>query len=418
MKRNGTRLAVLSGVVALSAVVATVAMASTSTTSGTLATAATCGGIPNKAPNDPTGILGKLGLDKNQIHYYTGWSHEIQKSVWANWKPSHKGPYKIAIVWGTVPNAFNAYTIKLIQKDLKASPLIDGNITVTTLSSATAISQQLQQYEAAVAQKPDLIIFDPASPTAETPYIEQAGKQGIPTVAVFNATDSPYAVSIASNAYLSAATVASQMAKDLDGQGNVLEVLGTPTALTTIDERSAWQSVFSSCPGIKLVGSATGFYSTAVAKTAVLQWLATHPGNVDGVMQTAAMAQGVLEAFLQAGKPVPVIGQVQAEKSVMGYWKANQTKGYKLAVDVAGADDMADLISRVTLRMLAGQGPKVNTYPWKFVPLPTATLNKLTSSSWTPDTGGAISAPKSTWYTKAELDRLFTHPKLTKGTRG
>ena len=415
MKRH-VRLTLALLVATAVAVVAAVGAGAKGTTSSRAAAA--CGSIARARAKDPNNLLPTLHLDPAQLKSYTGWNHQIFTSAWAHWKPTHKPPYKVAIVWGTVPNAFNQYTINLIQKDLKQSPLIDKNITVTTASSSTAIAEQLQQYEAAVAQKPDLIIFDPISPTTAQSYIEAAGKQGIPTVTVFNPVDTPYAVTITRNTYIDSTQVASEMVKDLNGQGTILEVLGTPTSATAVDEQAQWRTVLANCPGIKIVGPAIGFYSTAVAKTAVLQWLATHPGKIDGVLQTAAMAQGVMQGFQQAGQPVPVIGQIQAEKSVTAYWLQNAAKGYKGAAVIGGATDYSNLISRVMLRMLAGQGPKINMFVWKLVPVTEANLKALASPSWTTDTPGEVEVPKKYWWTKNELDRLFNSPKLTKGTQG
>jgi ribose transport system substrate-binding protein len=382
-----------------------------------------CGGIVNAPPNDPNNLLPALNLSKPQQHFYTGWNHPITASAWANWQPSHKPPYHVAIVWSATGNVFNSYALNLIQKFLKRSPLVDKTIPVTIASSPTAIAEQLQAYNAAVQAKPDLIILSPLAPPAIQSYVEAAGQQGIPTISVFNPIDTPYDVTVTRNTYVDSTTVAAQMVKALGGQGNILEVLGTPSAATTTDEQNQWRTVLNSCPGINIVGPAIGFFSTALAKTAVLQWLSTHPDKVDGVIETAAMAQGVLQAFQQAGRPVPIIGQIQAEKSVTGYWLQNVAKGYHGAAVVGGGTDYASLVSRVALRMLAGQGPKINTVVWPLTPISDKGVQVFAkkywpgASSWTADTPGSQDNPKPFWYTDKDLDKLFNHPERTQGTK-
>lgn len=374
-----------------------------------------CGDIPNKAPNDPNNLLPGLKLTKPQQHDYSGWNHPIVKSAWANWTPRAKAKYKVAVVWSQPGNGFNAYAFNLVQKFLKRSSIIDKNLIVSAATSATAIADQLQQYNAAVQQRPDLIIFAPLSPTAATAAIEAAGKLGIPTVSVYNDPGTPYAVTVAANPWVEGSEGARQVIKALGGQGNVFQVLGSPTAGTTVDMQAAWKVIFGACPGINVVGQAYGFFSTALAKTMTLQWLATHPTKVDAAIETGAMAQGVFQAFEQSGRGIPVIGQTQASKSVTSYWADNESKGYKLAAVVAGATQFASQIDTIALRMLAGQGPKINFFPWRYVTFSGPTMKKYVNPNWTTDTPGSVELPKIYWWKKTEYDRVFNRPARTKG---
>jgi len=408
-RRFSAILLTLGAVIALVAVSATAAPAK-------VTRAAACGAIPDVAPTDPSNLLPTLKLTNAQLRDYTGWGHTLLKSSWSNWKPSHKPPYKVAVVWSQPANGFNDYNYHLIQKFLKRSPLI-SSVTATQASSATAIADQLQQYNAAVQSKPDLIIFSPLAPPAAVAAVQAAGQQGIPTISVYNNIDTPYAVSIAANPYLNGATMASGLVKALGGSGNVLEILGSPQAGTTIDEAAAWKTIFGDCPGIKVLGTALGFFATAVAKGSTIGFLASHPDKVDGAIETAAMAQGVLQAFLQSGRPMPVIADGQAQKSVGAYWLANASKGYKGVSIIGGATQFASLATSVALRMLNGQGPKINYIPWRYHSASAAELKTLISPSWTTDTPGAIELPKKYWWTTADLNRMFNHPNLNEGIK-
>ena len=376
-----------------------------------------CGGVPNTPPNDPKNLLSKLKLTKALQHDYTGWNQPIQASAWANWKPKHKPPYKVAIVWSAPSNSWNAYTFKLIQKFLKQSPLVNKNLIVTTASSQQAVSEQVQQFNSAVQQGADIILNNPLSPTALAPAIEAAGKQGIPVVSAINSVDSPYAVSVSPNTYLDASFAADAMVKALGGKGNVLEVLGVPGTSTVLDEQKAWRAIFDSCPDIKLIGEIPAFYSVALAKTGVLQFLSTHTQPIDGVIQTATMSQGVLAAFQQAGRPVPFIADIAAQKGFMAYWNDNAAKGYKSFASVGGATSSADLMTKTILRILAGQGPKINQLIWRHPTANVKTIKSYVKPGWTADTIGTVENPKSTWWTDRDLDKFFNHPERKKGTR-
>jgi len=389
--------------------------ARTSAASTNARAAASCGAVPNVKPDDPSGLLAKLKLPASQYASYNGWSFPILKSAWSNWKPRHKPPYKVAVITD-ITNSTNAAISSGILNDLKHSSIV-GKVLSYTLPSATDVTGQLQQYQAAVQQKPDLIIFEPLSPTAAQADIVAAGKRGIPTVSVFNNIDSAYAVSIASNPYVGAAYTASALASTLGGKGNILQVLGAPTAETTVAEQQAWTKVFSTCPGIKLVGQTYGFFSTALAKTQTLQWLTTNSGSVDGAIESGAMALGVLQAFQQSGRPVPVIGQIGGLQGVAQYWKAHRASGYKWAATIGGAGQLASETATVATRILAGQGPKINFFPWNFVPFSSSEILPLISSSWSVGSDRAINLPAADAWGTADYDRMFNEPTLTHGTR-
>jgi ribose transport system substrate-binding protein len=378
--------------------------------------ALTCGGVPYVAPNDPSGLLAGLKLTKALQHDYTGWNHPIMASSWANWKPKGKPPYKVALVWNSPANPFNLYSLNLIQKFLKRSPLIDKNLIVTTTSSQTAVAEQVQQYNAAVQQGAQIIVVDALSAPALLPAVQAAAAAGIPTISQINVFDSPSVVNISPNPYLDAAYSADAMVKALGGQGNVLQVLGVPGTSTVVDEQNAWNKIFASCPGINIIGSVVGNYSVSLAQSGVLQFLSTHPQPINGVIETAVMSQGILNAFLQSGRTVPFITDITAQKGFVAYWAENVAKGYHAFGVLGSAESASDIATKVILRMLVGQGPKINQLIWRHPQITDKTVSKIASSAWTDTTIGTVGSPKTTWWSNSDLDHFFNHPGLTKGT--
>ena len=379
------------------------------------AKALTCGGVPYVAPDDPSGLLAGLNLTKPLQHDYTGWPNPIMTSAWANWKPKSKPPYKVALVWNSPANPFNLYSLNLIQKFLKRSPLIDKNLIVTTTSSQTAVAEQVQQYNAAVQQGAQIIVIDALSAPALQPAIDAAAAQGIPTISQINVFDSPNVVNISPNPYLDAAYSADAMVKALGGQGNVLQVIGVPGTSTVVDESNAWKQIFNSCPGIKLLGPVIGLYSVSAAQSGVLQFLATNPQPVNGVIETAVMSQGILNAFLQSGRTVPFITDITAQKGFVAYWAEHVAAGYHAFGVLGSAESASDIATKVILRMLAGQGPKINQLIWRHPQITDKTVGKIASKSWTDTTIGTVGSPVSTWWTNADLNHFFNHPNITKG---
>jgi ribose transport system substrate-binding protein len=412
--RRRTGLLLVTAVLAVLAAAVGTGMASAKQSQATRA--AGCGGVPYVPPNDPNGALAAIKLTPALTHDYTGWPDPINASAWANWKPKSPPPYKVALVWNSPSNPFNLYSLNLIQKFLKRSPLIDKNIIVTTTSSQTAVAEQVQDYNAALQQGAQIIVVDALSAPALLPSVQAAAAAGVPTISQINDFDSPDVLNISPNPYLDAAYSADAMVRALGGQGNVLQVLGVPGTSTVVNEQNAWNKIFASCPGINIVGTVNGLYSVSVAQAGVLQYLSTNPQPINGVIETAVMSQGILNAFLQSGLPVPFITDITAQKGFVAYWAAHVASGYHAFGVLGSAESAASLCTNVILRVLAGQGPKVNQLIWRHPQINDKTVQSIASKSWTETTIGTVGSPTSTWWTNKDLDLFFNHPNLKKGT--
>jgi hypothetical protein len=99
----------------------------------------------------------------------------------------------------------------------------------------------------------------------------------------------------------------------------------------------------------------------------------------------------------------------------MAYWLAHESS-YKGAAVTGGGGDFAQLIADVALRTLAGDGPKINAYPWPYGPVTNANLKQYVSPSWTTSSqGGVNNVPQYEWST-AELNKTFNNPQGSTGT--
>jgi ABC-type sugar transport system substrate-binding protein len=67
--------------------------------------------------------------------------------------------------------------------------------------------------------------------------------------------------------------------------------------------------VWAENPGIEVLDVQYGNWSTAEAKRIAEQWVAQHGEGIEGIWSGGAqMSQGIIEAFLEAGLPVPPLG--------------------------------------------------------------------------------------------------------------
>ncbi len=397
-------------VLAAAAFAAYGASAGTSTTRA----AAKCGDIPKVAPKDPQKLVAKLPASLRAE--YQGFSGQILPSAWTNWKPKGSPPYTVGVLFEALVNPFQSYAFNLVQKFLKRSKLV-GQVIAVTAAKSGDVPGQLQLYESLVQQGVDIIVLQAASASGLAPAVEAAGKKGIPTVGIINPIDTRYSVDVVPNAYVSATRTTAEVMKILGGKGNVLLVHGVPGVQVDVDTFVGFSKMLALCPDVKVVGEINGFFAPPAAKGAVLQWLASHADKVDAVLHTAVMAPAIIQAFLQAGRPVPSVIDIAAQKGSVAYWAQNASKGYKTAGDAGGGTSFANLVTRVTLRMLAGQGPKLSDIMWPHPLLTNANVSNYAQPGWTLDTPGTVENPKPTWLTDKNLDLLFSRPERKDGVR-
>jgi ribose transport system substrate-binding protein len=372
-------------------------------TSGASAAAApaagACGSIPTVAPQDPSGVLAKLPASVTAA--YNGYTSPIAPSSWAHWKPSHAGPYKVAIVWNPPLNTFIVNTLKSMTAALKAA----GDVAIvssTAPQSPSDVPGNIQLYNEAVAEKPDLIISLPLAAGPLIPAVEAAAKEGIPTVSPWVATPTPDAVSVGTNNWLQAVTLASKVVTQLKGSGTILEVQGIPSVQQDIDAFAGFKSVLAQCANITVAGEVTGDYSPAAAQQAVLQFLSSHPGKIDGVFEAGTMTAGIIQAFKQLGRPVPVIADLGTTEGSIAYAGENQST-YQEYGSSTPDSAIGQTVAKVALGMLSGNDPAIDQLVSAERIIDNGNLSSVYRSSWTLSDANDAALPNDPFFTSQQL---------------
>ncbi len=302
-------------------------------------------------PQDPDGVLAKLPQELQD--QFTGYPTPVFASAWSDWKPEGSGDFKVAIAFGPLVNPVQSAWIRLLEGSLKAVP----GVTVTTnVATEGTIPQQLQQYRSLVDQGVDLIVLQPITPKPFVAAVDAAARAGIPTIAV-SPVPTANAVNVGINAVGSSAVLAQKLVEQMGGKGNVLEVQGLPGFQFNVDALRGFHAVFDGCKDVKVVGSVVGEFSPPVAKAKTLQFLATNPGKVDGVASPGATTVPIIEAFEQAGRPVPPIIDPGALLGELAYWKDNQADYAGLAASATWLGWTSQAVAITARRMLSGDGP-------------------------------------------------------------
>jgi ribose transport system substrate-binding protein len=297
-----------------------------------------------------------------------------------------------------------------LKKELGGDPTIE--FTGVSTGDSLNIPLQQQQFTTLLNSKPDLLIVEPLT-DAFGSLVDKAGKRGIPTISFQSATSSKYAIQMSTNNYGGGAQGASVVFRQMGGKGNVLYVHGI--ASTTIDQESyaAFKAALKNCPKIKQAGEIAGAFLPATAKSETLKFLATHPGPIEGVVHTGGMTPGIISAFKEAGRPVPVVDDRGGQKGSLGYWINNKGTYHGFGQGYPpGAYGAA--IASVAKRVLAGRGLKISDITNQFVPITDKNLDQWADKSWDLNTHGTAEGPPNAFITDEFLGSLFRDPAPAK----
>ena len=102
--------------------------------------------------------------------------------------------------------------------------------------------------------------------------------------------------------------MATWLVGELGGKGNVLQMNGIAGVDTAEIMAAGAQDVWAKNPDIKVLDVQYGNWSTAEAKKIAEQWIAQYGDQINGIWSGGAqMSQGIVEAYLDAGVPLPPI---------------------------------------------------------------------------------------------------------------
>jgi len=312
-----------------------------------------CGTVPEIGANDPNGFLD--GFSETATAAFNGYSSEIKESAWSDWKPDHEGPYTAALVTNP-PNPFISALLESLRATLEENgvEIIADYVPV----SYADVPQQLQQFEEAISKKPDIIYFLPLATDPSLEVIKAAAEANIPVVSLQTPVDSEYAVTVSHNATLQAMTTGAQVLDSMGGEGSVLRVDGIPGTTAASFAAEGFDNVLELCPNVTVAGEITGNFENGAAQDETLKFLSANPTPVGGVLHAGTMGVGIRQAFLETGRELPPIADMGASQGFISW--AMQNPDYPYVGTASAIESMGANMADVGLRILDGEGPKVN----------------------------------------------------------
>ena len=216
-----------------------------------------------------------------------------------------KPPFTMVLANGYVGNE---YRIEM-ENDFKAAvamPPYKSTVKSSVYNAGTSVATQTSQLQSIIASKPDAILLDGNSPTAENAVVQHACSVGIVVVTYDNEVTAPCAAKISTDPAYYAITNARWIVQKLHGKGNVVMVTGVPGQPVDTVRNQAALKVFKQYPGIKIIASVVGMWDSATTERVLAPVIATY-SKIDGVWVSAG-TDGAVTAFQKAGRKLPVIG--------------------------------------------------------------------------------------------------------------
>ncbi|PWB98035.1 substrate-binding domain-containing protein [Salinibacterium hongtaonis] len=412
MSRRAPALAIATFVVGIS-LVGCAAEAGTESGSGESVSAASlaasgCGSLPGALPADPEGVL--AGISDETLVGFGGAEVELKASAWDD-VAENAGPWKIGYSALPITGAINQAYLDQFNKrfdEAKKLGLVEGEFEVNLMPDPTSMSpaQQLQGYQSLVSRGVDAIIMQPFSPAGMTSAVDEAGEAGIVTAAL-SPINSAYAVNSMVTFYQDAGSAAAATLGQLkDGKGKVLVVHGFDGIDPEIQGFNGVKAALAECPDVEVVGEISAAFTNATAKTAVQNFLASYPGEIDAVVQMGGMATGIINAFEQVGRTVPLVAGNGISAGALAYW-AEKADTYSPAGVAGSPEQQADAVWEVLIRTLSGKGAKMNVMALPPTLITSENVNDFTIEG-ADTTSDASMAPGAPYSPANILDEFFT----------
>lgn len=333
----------------------------------------------------------------------------VGPSAYRDFKAKRGPPWVIGYASSYAGNTWRAAVMDRLAKDIlpkwqKLGLVKDVIVTQSNLND----SVQIQQMRQLVDQGVDAIIVCCSNPTALNQTVKYAYERGVPVFSLTGYLTSPYSINSSVNYQLAGYEIGKWMAEEIGKKGNVLVVEGIPGTSGSDSQNRGVLAGLAAYPDVKVVGSIAGMWTDQVAQGEVQKWLATNPGQLDGIAVQSAAEMGVLRALQQSGRdmiPITIGGELGANC----YWRKNPDY-ISSAFHVWPPGDDMELIWNIMMRTLQGQGPKIQSVLVPPIKFTIDDVKKELNEDCDPNSADWYHVGPKAWGAEDYLDQFFLRP--------
>jgi galactofuranose transport system substrate-binding protein len=164
---------------------------------------------------------------------------------------------------------------------------------------------QIKAIRSFIAQRVDVIGVSPVVETGWDTVFAEVKQAGIPLILVDRHAQVPddlYSAFIGSDFVEEGQRACVEMARLLNGQGNIVEIEGTDGSAPTIDRRTGFRECLKEHPGMRVIARQSGDFIRARGKEVMTTLLRAHGREINALFaQNDDMALGAIEAIEEYG---------------------------------------------------------------------------------------------------------------------
>lgn len=336
-------------------------------------------------------------------------SQPIGDSAYRDFVAKNPPPWKIGYASSYAGNTWRAGVMDRLQNTIipkwKELGLVsDVIVTQSNLND----SVQIQQMRQLVDQGVDAIIVCCSNPTALNQTVEYAHSKGVPVFSGIGYLTSPYSVNSSANFVVGGNMLGEWMAKEIGGKGNILVVEGIPGTSASDSQNVGIQAALAKTPDVAIAGQIAGMWTDQVAQAEIQKWMATNPGDLNGIIIQSASELGALRALKQSGRDmVPIT--IGSEMGALCYWRHNPDY-VSAAIHAWPPGDDFEMIWNIMMRTLEGQGPKIQSILAKPIIMNKEEMMAAIPEDCSEDSDGWYHPGIEKWASVAYLDQFFLRP--------
>lgn len=257
------------------------------------------------------------------------------------------GPYTFCFSNASASNSWRLAMTEHVRYEIRRNPQIEAFYETDANDDP---NQQIRDIEGLLTRGCDVLLVSPAKLDELKPPIDKAMEQGIPVVLIDRRVAGDNFVSyVSANNCTMGRLQAEWLVDELDGQGKIVLLSGVKNSSVAEDRMRCAREVFAQHPGIEELGQAYANWSPVDGKRAMTEFMQAF-NQIDGIWSDGSQGVGAVEAYLEAGKPVPPITGADINL-FLKQWKKN---GFS-AVAVSYPARVGQLSVNVALDILAGK---------------------------------------------------------------
>jgi len=232
--------------------------------------------------------------------------------------------------------------------------------------------QQIALVHAALARRPDALVFTAVHQTRLDPALDAVRAAGIPVFSFVGRLSPGRAIThVGADDAALAADVARRLFAHLGGQGDVAVLEGPPGAVTNTDRLRGIAAVLAGFPGIRVAGRPCGMNLREPGRAAMAALLPRAP-RLDAVLAVNdAMALGALEALDAAGRSAIIAGINAIPEAIQAI-----RSGRMLVTADFNAMALCHLATECAIRHLRGEAVPAE------IELPVALVDRENCAAW------------------------------------